>query len=114
MTVGCVLSPLWKCPEVNACISVTPEYQPKMILASWPSLPGSGWLDADENFPRVSTETIDDKIEVSVVLRLPRGRRGTVAQFLRLGNEIVNRLGSALTNKKKDNLENDQLTRTKE
>lgn len=68
---------------------------------AWPSLPGSGWLDADEDLPRVSTEPIDDKIEVSVVFRLPRGRRGTVAQLLRFGTEVANLLGSALMNKKK-------------
>lgn len=67
--VGRVFSTLRKCPEVKTCISVAPQYQPRTILASWPCLLGSVWLDADEDFSRgVSTETIDDKIEASVVL----------------------------------------------
>lgn len=90
------------------------------MLDSWPSFLGSGWLDADEDFPRgASTETIDDKVEASVILfrgfeGFHKGADASLRSFCVLAMEVVNRLGSALTNKKNANLEIDQLTRIKE
>ena len=76
------------------------------MLASRPSLLGFGWFDADEDFPRgVSTETIDDKVEASVVIfrgfeGFHKGADAPLRSFCVLAMEVVNRLGSALTNKK--------------
>lgn len=56
-----------------------------MILASWPSLPGSGWLDADEDFLECQRKRSTTKLKSRLFLGFHEVAEAPLRNFCVLG-----------------------------